>query len=255
MTKKKNSRLTDQQRKDIKIADDLNTKFINLLTHDLRGPFGTVMGFLSLVKIYLKKGKIKETYELIDMAHQSAAQALTLLENLSNWALEQKDGFQFKPILVDIKQILLDEIKFIEAAAKLKNIMVIDDINTEKQILADNEMVKTIIRNLINNALKFSFPKGKIVVSAHNKDTHIEISIKDTGKGISLKRQNELFLEKSKNLSLGTKKEKGTGQGLQICKKFIDLHGGELKIESKAGKGSDFRITLPYMPYYANKMA
>jgi signal transduction histidine kinase len=208
-----------------------------------------------LLKIYQKKGKKEEVNEFIDLAHQSAKQSLSLLDDLSTWARDQQTGIKFKPVLVDIKQLLIDEIKFIEAGAKLKNIMVLDDIKTEKHVLADIEMVKTIVRNLINNALKFSLPKGKIVVSAHCRGTFIEVSIKDTGKGISPKGQKRLFLEKDSRITYGTGLEKGTCKGLLMCKEFIDLHGGEIKVESKQGKGSDFKFTLPHMPYDAAKMA
>lgn len=230
---------------------EVNTKLTNLLIHDLRGPFGTVIGLLSLVKIYIKEGRVNELDSLIDMTHKSAIQGLKLLDELAAWAMEQNDGIKFKPAIIDIKKLLVDEVNYIEAAAKLKNIMVIHDIELEKHILADFEMVKSVVRNLINNALKFSFEKGEIIVSLEDNNSGIEISIKDTGKGISLEKQKDLFMGLDFHATKGTSQEKGTGRGLFMCKEFIDQHGGEIRVESVLGKGSEFKFTLPHLPYVA----
>lgn len=226
-------------------------KFLGIISHDLINPFNIMLGFSDLlIESFDKKDDIEEQKSYARNIHQNVNKTYKLLENLLLWARAQKDALAFN--LVDENLYLLTEevIDILKPSAEKKSINIINRINKNTTIRADRNMLSTILRNIISNAIKFTPQEGKVTLNAKvesDTDQHkfIKISIKDSGRGISHEMKENLF-DLSKSISTkGTANEEGTGLGLILCKEFIDKHHGNISIESEPGKGSDFVVTLP----------
>ena len=230
-----------------KLADVVatNAKFLSILAHDLRSPFQSIIGALDLIQdSYNDKDEI-EIEPFIQMATNSANTTLRLLENLLSWTSLQNTEKNFKPVKVDLFHVILGEIENSNPSATQKLIALYHNIKPNLFATADLQMVKTILRNLINNAIKYSYLGGEIHINVIEKGEFFEISIKDNGVGISQNAQRELFQHNELHSTRGTRNEYGTGLGLTICKEFVEMNGGIIWIESEPGKGSKFKFTLP----------
>lgn len=223
-----------------------NAKFISILAHDLRSPFQSIIGALDLLQeSYNDHNKIEiDTY--IQMATNSANNTLRLLENLLSWTSLQNTEKNYNPVKIDLHDAVLSELESFNPAATQKLISLTHSIEPNLFATADLQMVKTILRNLINNAIKYSYLGGEITISAIEKEKFVEISVTDNGVGISQNAQRALFQRNELHSTRGTKNEYGTGLGLMICKEFVEMHDGIIWIESEPGKGSKIRFTLPY---------
>lgn len=223
-----------------------NAKFLSVLAHDLRSPFQSIIGALDLLQDgYNDYDEIQiETY--INMATNSANTTLRLLENLLSWTSLQNTEKNFNPVKIDLHEVVLNEIESVSSSATQKLITLNHTVKPKLYATADLQMVKTILRNLINNAIKYSYLGGEIIISAIGKDKCIEIDVIDNGVGISQNAQKVLFQPSELHSTRGTKNEYGTGLGLVICKEFVEMHGGIIRIESEPGKGSKIRFTLPH---------
>jgi signal transduction histidine kinase len=222
-----------------------NNKFISILAHDLRGPFNSIIGFLNLIKENLNNDDMNNVEKYLDIVYNSANNTLNLLDNLLVWTMSQNSEKYFNPITIELDQLIIDEIDYLIVSANQKQITLNQSIEKGLNVTADVQMVSTIIRNLITNAIKFTNPGGEITISAMENEHHIEIAIEDNGIGISFEAQKELFKIDSFHSTIGTSNEKGLGLGLLLCKEFIDVHGGDIKIDSQPGKGCEMKITLP----------
>lgn len=160
-------------------------------------------------------------------------------------AISQNDEKAFNPVKINLYELIVDEIESINTLAELKQITLNQSVEPNIHITADFRMVKTIFRNLIGNALKYSNVGGEITISGSEVKPFVEISIKDNGVGISMERQKNIFKAEAIHSIEGTLNEKVMGLGLLICKEFVEIHGGNIKIESKPYKGSKIKFTLP----------
>jgi len=142
--------------------------------------------------------------------------------------------------------LLKDEIESINTSARQKQITLNHSIAPNLNIAADIQMVRTILRNLISNAIKYTNTGGKITISASERKQYVEIAVKDNGIGISFEALRNLFKIDGFHSKAGTNNEKGTGLGLLLCKEFIEMHGGDIRVESAQGRGSKFIFTLPH---------
>ena len=223
-----------------------NAKFLSIIAHDLRSPFSSILGILELLKMSLKELDKNEIEKYIEIVYNSANNTLTLLDNLLVWALSQNKEKNFKPIKINLYELLREEIENLKTLASQKQITLRHSAKPDLNVTADIQMVKTILRNLINNAIKYTNVNGEIIIDANEVNQYIEIAIKDNGIGISAEDQRKLFKIDAFHSTPGTHDEKGTGLGLLLCKEFVELHGGNIRIESEAGKGSRFAFTLPH---------
>ncbi len=222
-----------------------NAKFLSILAHDLRSPFQSIVVALDLIQdSYYDKDEI-EIEPYIQMATNSANTTLRLLENLLSWTSLQNTEKNFNPVKVDLYQVILAEIENSNPAATQKLITLNHSVSPGLSVSADLQMVKTIFRNLINNAIKYSFIGGEIIVSASADKKFAQITVQDNGIGISHNAQKELFKKNEVHSTRGTNNENGTGLGLILCNDFVNKHGGKILIESETGKGSKFKFTLP----------
>jgi signal transduction histidine kinase len=222
-----------------------NAKFLSILAHDLRSPFQSIIGALDLLEESISDHENKEIENYINIASNSAFSTLRLLENLLSWTSSQNKEKNFKPVKVNLHETIRIEIENVEIMANQKLITVNSEVSPDLYVTADLEMVRTILRNLIINAIKYSYLGGEISIKAAENNQFVEIDVIDNGVGISQNAQRELFQRAELHSTKGTNNEKGTGLGLLLCKEFITMHGGIIWIESEAGKGTKIKFTLP----------
>jgi signal transduction histidine kinase len=223
-----------------------NGKFLSIIAHDLRSPFSSIIGILELLKMSLKEFDKDQIEEYVNILYNSANNTLILLDNLLVWAVSQSKERNFNPIKINLYDLLREEIENLKTAASQKQIAISQSIKPDLNVSADLQMVKTIVRNLIVNAIKYTNANGEIIIDASEFKKYVEISVKDNGIGISPENQRKLFKIDSFHSTPGTFDEKGTGLGLLLCKEFVELHGGNINISSEQGKGSRFSFTLPH---------
>jgi signal transduction histidine kinase len=223
-----------------------NAKFLSIIAHDLRSPFTSIIGVLELLKDSYNDFNIKEVEKYIRMATNSANGTLNLLENLLSWTTAQNKAIFFSPVRINLHELIIEEIESLYTYAIHKLITLDHSVTPKLFVAADVQMVKTILRNLLNNAIKYSYVGGEIMVSAVENDQFVEITVQDEGIGMKRKVQNELFIKSEFHSTRGTNNENGTGLGLILCKEFVEKHGGSIWIESESGKGCKVKFTLPH---------
>ncbi|MCX7880857.1 MAG: PAS domain S-box protein, partial [Ignavibacteria bacterium] len=233
---------SEQRLKELNAAKD---KFFNILAHDLRAPLS---GLISITKTLL------EDYEnltqddikgLLTNLLNHTQQTYNLLENLLQWAKTQTGTIHFNPEVTDLYEIALAA-KFVnETNAKQKNIQIKNNIPPNSLSYIDQNMISTALRNLISNAVKFTYPGGEIIIDLIDKDNCYELTVSDTGVGMSEEQINRLFDIGESVSTEGTMQEKGSGLGLILAKEFIEKNNGSIRVESTLGKGSKFILTLP----------
>ena len=236
----------DNLNKELVESNNTKDKLFSIIAHDLRGPFNSILGFSDLLFENLQEFEIAETKELLGIINASAKNTLVLLDNLLNWAKSQTGQINFKPEKVVLSPIIQEVFELSNSSAQNKNIVLNYIQSEEIVVLADSNMIKTVLRNLISNAIKFTNSNGKIDVYALQNDKFIEIAVSDNGVGMNEETRNKLFSIETNETTLGTANEKGSGLGLLLCKEFVEKHGGKIWIESEEGKGSIFYFTLPY---------
>jgi signal transduction histidine kinase len=192
-----------------------------------------------------KKSDTKTIETHLLLLQKSANQAFNLLNDLLNWAIAKSSKQVFNPFQISLYEICEEVKDNVLELSNSKNIKVRNLISMESEVFGDIDMLKTIMRNLVLNAIKFTDTNGKIDISAEINDGEILISVKDTGVGISKQRLPKIFSIDEVCSTTGTKGEKGTGLGLLLCKEFVERHGGKIWVESELLKGSDFKFTLP----------
>jgi|WetSurMetagenome_2_1015567.scaffolds.fasta_scaffold02462_3 signal transduction histidine kinase/ligand-binding sensor domain-containing protein len=220
-------------------------KFFSIIAHDLKNPFSSIIGFSSIMQESPGLEDISEYKLFSSKIHSSATQTYRLLENLLEWANSQSRKIKFTPVAINLKELIHNEFDLLHEMAIGKNIDLRFNIDDSLFIVADKNMIMTIMRNLITNAIKFTQRNGKVVVEARIYDGNIEVAVKDTGIGMSEDTMSKLFLLDSDLSAKGTENEKGTGLGLFLCKEFVEKHNGKISVESKEGKGSTFRFSIP----------
>ncbi len=233
--------LSEKALKEALITKD---KFFSIIAHDLRNPFGSLKTLSECLQMddSLTNEEVKEFAEII---HTSASQGYDLLENLLEWSRSQRGVIEWQPSEFDLIEIIDSNIRLAQANLRKKEIHLDFKAYSSSYVFADKYMIDTVFRNILANAIKFTFPKGNISIEITEEPSYYSISVKDDGKGISEENQKDLFSIDNKYSSKGTAMETGTGLGLILCKEFIDTNSGEIWIESEADKGSCFTFTIP----------
>ncbi len=224
-------------------------KFFSIISHDLRSPFNALMGFGQLLCQRLAQEENQsESAALAEKVHRSAKRLYDLLENLLTWSRIQRDVMEYDPETIDLEELAEDNVALFLSRAEQKNITLTQTIHPQTMAYADYNMVNTILRNLVSNAMKFTPPGGLISLSAQPyNETHLQIAVSDTGKGIPQADRNKLFRIDTHFTSTGTAGEKGTGLGLSLCKDLAEKNHGTIWVESELDKGSTFHFTLQKM--------
>lgn len=220
-------------------------KFFSIIAHDLKNPFSAILGFSDLLLENIHNYNRNKILDFLKIIRSASKNAYHLLENLLVWSRSQSGKIEFNPTINDLSEIIKENIELIESQSAKKGIQVSADINDGPAVCYDVNMINTVMRNLLTNALKFTNQNGRVTVSAKQTGSEYEITVSDTGVGISPENLQKLFKIDSKFQRQGTDAEKGTGLGLILCKEFVEKHGGHIWVESQIGKGSDFKFTLP----------
>ncbi len=256
-----NNNIRNQQRKLEKIIDartkellynnaeleklnQTKNKLFSIISHDLRSPFAGVMGILELLTDEDSGIEEDRKTELLVMAKNSAENTFELLENLLTWAHSQMKNTVSKPIKQNLSSILNKNIELKKTAAQQKEIEILRNFPEELEANFDSDMINTVVRNLLNNAVKFTHPGGKIEISAFRENGDVIVSIADTGIGIDQEDTETMFYDG--NISRkGTLGEKGTGLGLIICREFVEKNAGRIWVAPNHPKGTVFHFTIP----------
>ncbi len=220
-------------------------KFFSIISHDLRGPFNTFSGFLGLLKEKIRDGELEKTQEIIDTMEKVSEDTLNLLTNLLEWSRTQTETIRFVPEPVKLATVCKMLSALFDYPIHQKHLVLECMLDDQLTVHADRNMLETILRNLISNAIKYSNPGGTIMISGKKKEDRAEISVTDQGVGMEKEELDRLFhLEKTISKP-GTHRETGSGLGLILSREFVSKHGGEIHISSRPGKGSTFTFTLP----------
>lgn len=229
----------------LKALNATKDKLFSIIAHDLKSPFNSILGFSDLLLNDLHSYSVEKTGEFIEQINSSAKNTLSLIDNLLAWANSQMGQINYQPEKIFLLPIFQDIIELLSPTAKIKNITIRYFQPDELAVYADKNLLETIIRNLISNAIKFTNTNGKINVYSILENDQIVITISDSGMGISRENINRLFDINENFTTKGTANEKGSGLGLILCKEFIEKQGGKIWVESEVGVGSDFKFTLP----------
>jgi len=239
--------ITERKNAEKKLKELIATKdkFFNIIAHDLRSPFSSILGLSSLLKEKSEKYDDKELSDYVKYLDESAHNTFNLLENLLTWAKSQTNRLNCSFENQDLNQLVVVAFNNLKSNADNKNISINNEIAANVTVNVDVNMIITVLRNIINNAIKFTENNGRISISAKTDNTDVVVIIKDNGIGIEDDRIENLF-KIDKNISTyGTNDEVGTGLGLILCKEFIEKHNGKIWAESELNIGSTFYFTIP----------
>jgi PAS domain S-box-containing protein len=220
-------------------------KFFGLLAHDLRSPFNAILGFTQYLEEEFPNLTSKEIAEIISILRKSTLNLYRLLENLLEWSRIQRGTVIFNPQPCLLDKVVLDTLQVVRENARQKKIDIVTEMPENILVVVDEQMISTVTRNLVFNAIKFTPSGGSITVTGKMEGETIEISVTDNGIGMPpLVRENLFRLNSTANRP-GTAGESSTGLGLIICREFIDKHGGNLSVASEEGKGTKVTFSLP----------
>ncbi len=235
---------TEELKRTIKGRD----KLYSVIAHDLRSPMASIKMVLNMLMINLPSEKIGyEMYELLNMANQTTEELFSLLDNLLKWTKSQIGRLNVVPQDIELVGVTAGVIEVFSMVAELKQVKINLQAPEEVEVRADIDMIKTVIRNLISNALKFSNLGGEVTVVVEEKEEQIVVSVIDHGRGIKEEDQEKLLHVDTHFTTFGTKNEEGSGLGLLLCQDFVRKNNGELWFNSTFGEGSTFSFYLPKM--------
>ncbi|MBL6448022.1 tetratricopeptide repeat-containing sensor histidine kinase [Fulvivirga sp. 29W222] len=228
--------------------DELNQskdKFFSIISHDLRGPVHAFKGMSRLIKMYIDQNCIDELVELNEHFDHSVDQLSTLLDDLLDWAVSQQGKVPYSPGMVNLHDLSKDIMGLFNNMAQAKKISLTTHIPEDIQLWVDSNSLRTILRNLVNNALKFTGEGGFVTLSAEKDDGMAAVHVADTGRGIPQEELKGLFKLAGHKRSWGTEGEKGLGLGLQLVYSFSEMNGGSITVDSEEGVGTTFTIHMP----------
>ncbi len=235
----------EQSESELRVLNAAKNKFFSIIAHDLKNPFHTVMGYSYLLSKDYDRFTEEERRQFAFDIHHSTNNIFRLLQNLLEWSRSQTGRLIYNPREIEFKRIIENSVSVLRSLADQKNIVVKFDYNEDMSLFADPQMIETVLRNLVNNAIKFTPEDGTIEITAHQIDDHISICVKDSGMGISEEDARNLFRIDSTVKRKGTNNEDGSGLGLILCKEFVDKNNGTIWVNSSPGEGSSFFFTVP----------
>jgi signal transduction histidine kinase len=229
----------------LKESNDAKDKLFSIISHDLRGPFNSIIMFVELLDEKYNYFSEDQKRLFSDEIKKSVQNAYDFLNNLLIWSRSQTDGIKVAPVVLDLAETVGKQIELYEISAASKLISISSKVRHGTLVFADKDMVKTILFNLISNAVKFTHPNGTITISSRIVGDEVHLTVADNGLGINSSDLEKIFKPGKIHSTPGTCKEKGTGLGLVICKEFTEKNRGKIWAESEPENGSKFTITLP----------
>ncbi len=235
--------LLNKTNNDLKESNTVKDKLFSVLAHDLRSPLATIINLLYVIND--DELPAQERKELINMVTVTSSASLDTLNNLLKWGEMQIKGIRLNAVELQPKKIVENDIALLSASAKLKDIVVQNNIDENIRIVADRDHFEFVIRNLLSNAIKFTEQGGSVTVNAvaEPEKKEVRFAVKDNGVGIDAAKLESIF--SIGNISTdGTRDEKGTSIGLVLCKEFVEANEGRIWVNSKPGEGSEFVFVL-----------
>jgi PAS domain S-box-containing protein len=235
------SKLIEELRKSNATKD----RFFSVLSHDLKSPFAGIETLTNLLLENYPPANEEEQLSMLKTLHETVKQLNTLIDQLLSWNRLERGLMPLNPEQLVVNDLVKEVCKQLKTEVEAKNIILQTKIPDNTLVEADERMLQSVLRNICQNAIKFTYPNQKIWISAKSDSAKVEIQIKDEGIGMSKETLDNLFEMESPKSQVGTSGEKGTGLGLLIAHEFIKLHQGNIQVESKPGKGSTFSVILP----------
>ncbi len=235
----------EQFARELKASNISKDKFFSILAHDLKSPFHALLGYTEILANEYETLTETERKTYIRILRESIKNVYGLLENLLQWSRLQSGKMDFLPETLDLSNMIEEAVDLFHGNALKKNIRVTYRSGKKYMVKADHNMIRSVLQNLISNAIKFTPEGGKIDIMAEKLPGFIEVLIKDTGIGMSTEDLDKLFRIDISYTRTGTAKETGTGLGLILCKELLEKNGGKIWVESETDKGSNFHFTLP----------
>jgi two-component system, sensor histidine kinase and response regulator len=235
--------LLSESYKNIKQLNENKDKLFSIIAHDLKNPIYTVkllMEFLTKQELSIEKRN-----EILNGVRSSMSSAFNLLENLLAWANSQRNAIIFSPVLVKLIDAIDENINLHQLDAERKTITISCNVSSEITVFADKNMLLTIIRNIISNAIKYTSKGGKIEISAFEDGTNVFTTVKDNGMGIEHSKLEAILSDNSRSVKPTFDKNVGSGLGIQLCKEFLKLNKGKLGIKSTLNEGTEVIFSLP----------
>ncbi len=241
-------RYQSQRKLNLQLAEINQTKdkLFSVISHDLKNPFNSLIGFSELLVEESREGDYQNTEMFADYIHQSSVEGMKLLTNLLDWSRSQIGAISYCPTPISFDRLFDELNSFFESKLQQYKIKIEFHNLIEEEVMADPDILRTILNNLISNAIKYTNEGGLIRLDAARTKSHVNIKVKDNGTGMSQEIMDGLFDNlKTTNSTQGLHKEQGTGLGLSICSELIRIHKGTIKVKSELGKGSTFEIEFP----------
>ncbi len=226
------------------VIDLSKDRFFSVVAHDLKAPLSTIVSLIDVSTRNLDMMDKDDIIRMLASINEEAINTLLLLDNLLQWYHEQQGNVGFNPHMHDVAEMVTEAVREVSGGASLKHISVHYD-KMDYRVYADRAMVVTVLRNLLTNAVKFSYEGGSIWVEVVRLSHEIRFIVRDSGVGMPKDVVNKLFDSNKQNSTPGTNNEKGTGIGLLLCKDFVERHGGRIWAESQPGQGSVISFSLP----------
>jgi signal transduction histidine kinase len=234
--------ISEQILKELNATKD---KFFSIIAHDLKNPFNALLGFSELLERNYDTYTKDEIKEYINVIYESSQSLFKLLDNLLQWSRTQTGSITYNPEQFELLSIIKQEVSYLQLNADKKKIDIKVLVNKSLSAYADKNIISSVIRNLVNNAIKFTNTNGRVEIRAKDYAEGVEISITDSGIGIDNDDLDKIFQLNSSISNKGTANEEGTGLGLLLCKEFVEMNNGRIWATSIKGKGSTFYFTLP----------
>lgn len=228
-------------------------KLFSIISHDLKAPLNSLMGFIDVIKYDFKTFNEEEVKHFASQIEHSVSSIQMLLNNLLHWSANQTGNLRFSPTLVQLDQLIKENTGLASEQAWDKGIEFEIEVMSI-QIMADYNMISLVIRNLINNAIKFTPFGGKIYILAYEEDREVCLEIRDTGIGMNKETVARLFNQSTHFSSSGTNSEKGFGIGLLLVQEFVAIHNGRIEVSSEVGEGTSFIVHIPQSTHRAKEV-
>mgnify|MGYP003624971355 CR=1 FL=1 len=235
----------EEQKKELETLNATKDKFFSIIAHDLKNPFASLIGASDFLVSSSNDLSKEQMANFLNIINSSAKQGYRLLENLLEWSRMQTGIIAWQPEQVDMWDLVNEVVNLLRGSAETKQIHLEARVNEDLSAFVDPNMINTVVRNLVSNAIKFTPRGGEVIVESKQLKGSIEITIRDNGIGIKADDIAKLFRIDEQLVQNGTENETGTGLGLILCKEFIDKHKGEIYVKSEPNKGSSFIFTLP----------
>lgn len=234
------------QNEELRVANREKDNLMSVISHDLRSPFNAILGITGILSRDATKMEPQDVQKMVDALQRSSINVYRLLQNLLEWAQIQRGLSVCKPDYFLLKPLIESTIEMISDMAGQKQIHIHPDIPNELDIYADEQMLSSILRNLLVNAIKFTPAGGEVHISAKKTDRNgIQLIVRDNGIGMNpIIREHIFSFSKIQNRT-GTSGEPSSGLGLVIVKEFVDKHNGLIRVESEEAKGTSFILTFP----------